>query len=283
MSLRNLKLDTSWGELLVSGGSRAGDGTLVLLPQLRLALDPGRPHRALPRMSTVLVSHGHLDHVGGLAYWASQRFLNSMGPGTVVAPADIAGAVTELLALHARLEGGRPYEVEVAAVRDGDRHALRRDLEVRFFATDHWVPTLGSLLVWRKHHLRPELAGLSGEEIAGRRQAGEEVTQEVEIPLLAYCADTGPGLFDAHPESLAAEVLLLECSFFRPSDRARARTYGHLHLDDLLAAAPGLACRHLVLLHPSRRHRLAEVTRLISERIAPAITCPVHSLAVDWE
>ena len=38
-SLRRLQLDTSWGELSLVGGSRAGEGTLILLPQLHLALD----------------------------------------------------------------------------------------------------------------------------------------------------------------------------------------------------------------------------------------------------
>ena len=27
---------------------------------------------------------GHMDHVGAIGYWASQRYLNSMGPATVV-------------------------------------------------------------------------------------------------------------------------------------------------------------------------------------------------------
>ena len=106
MTLRRLQLDTSWGALTVAGGSRAGEGSLVLLPQLRLALDPGRAHRALPPMNTVVVSHGHMDHVGGLGYWASQRYLNAMGPATLIAPADIIEQLDKLLELHAELEGG---------------------------------------------------------------------------------------------------------------------------------------------------------------------------------
>jgi len=118
-SLRRLNLKTSWGSLAVVGGSRAGDGSLILLPQLHLALDAGRAHRALPSMATVLVSHGHMDHVGGVAYWASQRYLQSMGSARLVAPREIAPGIEELLATHARLEGGRPYDIEVSAVGAG--------------------------------------------------------------------------------------------------------------------------------------------------------------------
>lgn len=283
MALRTLALATSWGQLTIAGGSRAGEGTLVLLPQLRLALDGGRPHRGLPPMSTVLVSHGHVDHVGALGYWASQRYLNSMGRGTVLAPHEIADELRTLLGTFADLEGGRPYEVDVLPVRPGDRHPLRTDLVLRFFATDHWVPTLGCRLVWTTHHLRPELRGLPGEEIARRRHGGLRVTDERTTDLLAYCADSGPGLFESSPEILGAEVLMVECSFYRRGDRDRASRYGHMHLDDLVGVADRFRCRHLVLLHASRRQRLREVERFIDAELRPTIGCELHHLMVDWD
>jgi len=282
-NLRRLQLVTSWGELAIAGGSRAGDGTVILLPQLHLALDAGRAHRALPAMSTVLVSHGHVDHLGGIAYWASQRQLQSMGPARLLAPRATAPGIEELLATHARLEGGEPYDVEVVAVDEGERHALRRDIDLVFFTTDHWVPTLGSRLLWRRQHLLPGFADLPGEEIARRRGAGETVTEEIEANILAYCADCGPGVLEHQPEALAAEVLLIECSFYRPGDRKRAARYGHMHLEDLLGAVDRFGCRHLVLLHASRRHRLREVEATLDERLRPLLDCSLHHLMIDWD
>ena len=283
MILRTLALDTSWGTLTVAGGSRAGEGTVILLPQLRLALEGGRPHRALAPMNTLLVSHGHMDHLGGLGYWASQRYLNSMGPGTVLAPAAIADQVRGLLETFAGLEGGRPYDVTVVPVADGDLRTLRPDVELAFFATDHWVPTLGCRVIWRTQRLLASLAGLTGDEIASRRRAGLPVTDERRVNLLAYCADSGPGLFASAPEVLAAEVLLVECSFYRTGDRDRAVRFGHMHLEDLLAVADRLACRHLVLLHASRRQRLREVDRILDEQLRSQLPCALHHLMVDWD
>jgi len=283
MTLRTLNLDTSWGRLRIAGGSRAGEGTLILLPQLRLALDPGRPHRALTPMSTSFVSHGHLDHLGGIGYWASQRYLNAMGAAVALAPRQIAPGIERLLDLHADLEGGKPYSVKVLAVTEGDTHHLRNDIKMVFFATDHWVPTLGTILVWTKRRLRAELVGLPGDEIARRRRAGETISVEQHIDLVSYCADSGPRLFQRHPRILQSEVLLLECSFFRPSDRDRADRYGHLHLDDLLAISGRLGCRHLVLLHASRRHRLREIEEIIDTKLRPLVGCGLHHLVVDWE
>lgn len=283
MTLRRLQLDTSWGPLTVVGGSRAGEGSLVMLPQLRLALDPGRAHRALPPMRTVVVSHGHMDHVGGLGYWASQRYLNAMGPATLLAPEEIIGQLGRLLELFAELEGGRPYQVETVGVTDRTRWRFRDDFDLLFFSTDHWVTTLGTRIEWRRRRLKPEFAGLSGEEIARLRTAGESVSEECRVALVSYCADSGPQLFQRHPEATDAEVVFLECSFYRPADRARADRYGHLHLEDLTAIAGQLRCRHLVVLHASRRHRLREVEQILDSELRPLLACDMHHLMVDWE
>ncbi len=283
MTLRRLQLDTSWGPLTVVGGSRAGEGSLVLLPQLRLALDPGRAHRALPPMNTVVVSHGHMDHVGGLGYWASQRYLNAMGPATLIAPSDIIGQLSRLLELHAELEGGRPYQVETVTVADGTRYLFRDDFELVFFTTDHWVPTLGTRIEWCRRRLKPELTGLTGEEIARRRRSGESVSEEHRLGLVSYCADSGPHLFRRNPEVTDSEVVFLECSFYRPGDRERAERYGHLHLEDLMAIAGRLRCQHLVLLHASRRHRLREVEQILDAELRPLLNCEMHHLMVDWD
>lgn len=282
-TLLRLDLSTSWGPLTLVGGSRAGDGTLLLLPQLGLALDPGRPHRALPPMRHVFVSHGHLDHVGGLAYWASQRLLHGLGTGTVIAPPHLCPGLERLLELHAGLEGSPGYDVRFAAPADGEPHHFRRDMELVPFATGHWVPTAGVSLVWRRRKLRADLAGLPPEEIGRRKAAGEEIAREVAVALLGYGADGTLGTGETRAAVESAEVACLECTFFEPEERDRAARYGHLHLDDLIAWAPELACRHLVVLHASRRHKVADVRRLLDRHLRPRLSCELHDLIVDWD
>lgn len=282
MALKTLNLETSWGPLRLCGGSRAGEGTLLILPQHRLALDIGRPSRQLTPVTTACLSHGHADHLGALAYWASQRLLNALGPARLCVPKPLQATVEDLLAIHARLEGGRPYDLSVVPVSDGDTLPLRRDFRLEFMATDHWVPTLGSRLIWVRQRLRPDLAGAAPADLAARRADGECITNDVATPLLAYGADTGPGLF-ADLGRLESEVLLLECSFWKDGDLERARRFDHLHLADVMEVAPRLTCKHLVLLHASRRTRIREAEDLMASALAPLITGQVHHLIVDWE
>jgi len=278
-----LRLDTSWGELRLVGGSRAGEGSIVLLPQLRLALDAGRPARALVPLETVVVSHGHLDHLLGVPAWASQRQLQGMRGGRVLCPAGIAGPLEELLAGCAALEGGNPYGVAVAPVRAGDWVDLRRDVRLGFFATSHWVETLGTVVEWTRRRLRPELAGTPAPELQRLRATGHTVTEEVRTRLLAYLADTGPEVFEHEPWLADVEVLVAECTFLRAGDRERARRFGHTHLADLVELAAGLRCRHLVLSHLSRRHRLATGARTIRKALGSAGRPRLHLLNTEWE
>ena len=281
--VQQLRLATSWGELRLVGGSRAGEGSLALLPQLRLALDAGRPARALVPRETVAISHGHLDHLLGLPAWASQRQLQGMRGGRVLCPAGIAEQVRSLLAQCAALEGGNPYGVEVVAVDAGDWVDLRRDLRLGFFRTSHWVETLGVVVEWTRRRLRPELAGTPALELQRLRAAGRTVTEDLRTPLLAYVADSGPDVLELEPWLADVEVLLMECTFLREADRERARRFGHTHLADLVAAAPSLRNRHLVLNHLSRRHRLATGSRMIRSALLARLAPRLHLLNTEWE
>jgi ribonuclease Z len=267
----------------VAGGSRAGEASLILLPQLRLALDAGRPARALVPLQHVVVSHGHMDHIIGLPAWASQRQLNGIPGGKVYVLASLASGVRELLATCAKLEGGKPYDTEVIPVLAGQTVPLRRGFDLRFFATSHWVETLGCCVEWVRRCLRPDLAGTDAAELRRRHDAGETITDDVRTPLLAYLADTGPEVFADQPFLAQVEVLVVECTFLRPSDRERARRFGHMHLDDLTEIAPKLRNRHLVLTHLSRRHRLGPGARTIRKALGTGLSPELHLLNVEWD
>lgn len=282
MPMRRLKLTTSWGPLLVVGGSRAGEGTTVLLPQFRLALDAGHLLRALVPMDRLFLSHGHTDHWAALPAWASQRQLQNLGPAQVLVPSPLADQVRQLLALTAAMEHSQAYPVEVVPVEAGDQVSLRADLQLRFFPTSHWTPTLGTVLLWHRKQLKAGLAGLSPQQLAQLRRQGQEIAEKVEVPLLAYLGDSGPEVLEQEPWLAQVEVLVVECTFLKPKDLARSRQFGHMHLSHLQAFGQRASNRHWVLIHLSRRHRLAPGTRTLRQTLQREGGPALHFLNVEW-
>ncbi|MEN0019278.1 MAG: MBL fold metallo-hydrolase, partial [Planctomycetota bacterium] len=68
----------------IQGISVAGELTSIMVPELDVCFDMGQCPRAALASKYVAVTHGHMDHIGGLAYYASQRRFQGMGSGTIV-------------------------------------------------------------------------------------------------------------------------------------------------------------------------------------------------------
>lgn len=272
VSAREARITASFADLPVTGVSVAGRETWFLFPTLGIAYDLGRAPYDLVPIPNVFLSHAHLDHASGLAWWVSQRRLARL-PGGVVRtePATVPGW-REILAVHERLEGVT-YDARVEGIAPGETVAVRRDLDVSAFRVDHRVPTLGFLASERRHRSAPEFRGRSEEEIRAAHAAGAVVNETVLTPLVAFCGDTASGVFDlAPPEVFRAKVLLLECSFVEERDRGRGKAYSHLHVDEIAERADLFENEALVLTHLSLRSSAAtirhEIRRALPARLA---------------
>ena len=59
------------------------------VPELDVCFDIGRaPYFALTS-NILCLTHGHMDHLAGLAYYLSQRHFQGMKPGTILLPREI--------------------------------------------------------------------------------------------------------------------------------------------------------------------------------------------------
>ncbi len=260
----------------IEGVSIAGHESFYKLPSFRTLLEFGRAPEDVVGYATVCVSHGHLDHVAGLAHYASRRRLGGLTEARVMVPAEAAADVVQWVEACERLEKIE-YGIELVPVSPGDRIRLRNDLELTVLPGRHRVPTVGFLFSEVRQKLLPELAGREGHEIAALRESGQAVTRREEIPLFAYPGDCGEEIFDACPELFRARVLLLECSFLFPEDRERAREYAHIHLDDVLARADRFENEAVVLTHFSQRYTPDEIRRALR-----AIPEPLASRVVPF-
>jgi ribonuclease Z len=260
----------------IEGVSIAGHESFYKLPTFRTLLEFGRAPEDVVGYPTVAVTHGHLDHIAGLAHYASRRRLQGLPPARILVPSEAVSAVARWVDACEELEKIR-YSIEVVPASPGDRITLRNDLELTVLPGRHRVPAVGYLFSEVKHKLLEEFGGRPGHEIAELKVKGVAVTRREEVPLLAYTGDCGEAIFDAAPEILRAKVLLIECSFLFPEDVSRAREYAHIHLDDILARADRFENEALVLTHFSQRYRAEEIRQALA-----AIPVPLAARVVPF-
>ncbi|HEY3203262.1 MAG TPA: MBL fold metallo-hydrolase [Thermoanaerobaculia bacterium] len=259
--------------IAIEGVSIAGHESFYKLPGFRTLLEFGRAPDDVVSYRTVCVTHGHLDHIAGLAHHASRRRLAGLSSLRVFVPAEVVPLVAQWVDASERLEEIE-YRIEIMPAAPGDRIRLRNDLELTVLPGHHRVPTVGYLFSEVKRKLKDEFTGRPAGEIAELRAKGVAVTRREEVPLLAYPGDCGQSIFEAVPELFRARVLLIECSFLLSEDVGRAREYAHVHLDDIVSRAHLFQNQAVVLTHFSQRYRpeeIREALRAIPEPLASRV------------
>lgn len=256
----------------VRGISVGGVYTSLAVPELGIVFDAGAPLRSSSGIDTILLSHGHADHVGALPALLGLRALSGKTrPPRVVMPAEIEGDLTAALAALSRLQRF-PLDIEAVGLLPGDEIALRGDLRVRAVRTFHPVPSLAYLVVRRVAKLRPDLQGLTGPQIAALRRSGQSVAAYEDRIELAYATDTLISALDRAPELLGAGTLIMECTFLdgrKSLDAARAGC--HIHLDEVIARADRFAGAHVVMMHFSQLYRPDEIPGILDARLPPGL------------
>ena len=197
------------GPYSVRGVSLGGLYTALQIPELKLLLDAGMAPRSFVGTDTLLLSHGHVDHVGGLGSLLGMRGLMAKeSPLRVIMPTEIAPAVDAMLVAMTDMQR-YDLSIESVGMKPGDTIPLSGDLFVRAFRTHHPVPSLGYEVVRRVKKLKKAYQHLEGAEIGRRRQRGEPLFDEVETIELAYATDTLIEALDQHPTAYQARVLIL--------------------------------------------------------------------------
>lgn len=257
-------IEKTVGSTRILGFSMAGEETVIILPEMNVAFDVGRAPRELISIDFVCLSHGHMDHSAGLAYYFSQRNFQGLPPGTVLAQHRLVPAIQDLMQVYGRIEG-HVTPTQIIGVDEDEDVAIRRDLVVRPFRVRHAGPALGFSVIEVRKKLRPELAELSGQQIAELKRKGQDVEYRLEIPRVTFCGDTAPGDFLNHPHVRDAEVVIIECTFFEGDHLDRANLGQHTHVNDLPEMLARLNSQHVVITHITRRTGMVEAKRRLKE------------------
>jgi ribonuclease Z len=275
--LDNLPVKTlTFKGLTIEGYSRAAVQSYWRIAELKLMFDLGGSPWSFMGTQTVFVTHAHLDHLAAIPVYVARRRMMKMEPPTIYLPAYAVENVERLLHVWQRLDRGRML-CNLKGVEPGDEIELSREHVVTTFATKHTVPSVGYVVWDRRKKLRPSLQGLTGDQIRDLRLAGEEVTQEVRVPLVCYTGDTAPDGLDGYPPVYESQVLITEMTFFRPEHRKeKIHKFGHTHIDDLIERADRFKNELIILAHFSTRYQDEQVRRAAEKRLPESLKKRVH-------
>lgn len=267
------------GGLEIRAHSVGGLETCIHLPRWRLAFDIGRCPPSIVDCPTILFTHAHMDHMGGVAYHTATRALRRQRPPTYVVPPHCAEDFGRLFEVWRALDRSR-MEHEVVAVAPGEEHVLPNQLVARPFRSPHSAPCQGYGIWSRREKLRPEYQGLAGPEIARLRRAGTaDLTETLETPELAFTGDTLVDVVEREEVVRRARVLVMECTFV--DDRvsvAESRSKGHVHLYELAERAPLFQNQAILFTHFSARYRADEIVAALDERLPAELRARVTPL-----
>lgn len=261
----------------VQGVSVAGESTVVQIPELDVCFDMGQCPRAVLPSKYVAITHGHMDHVGGLAYFCSQRRFQGMGEARLVCHKALAPAVRKMMAGFVDLEGQvTPYEL-IELEPEGEVE-IKNNFFLRMFETEHTDASAGYVVYERRSKLKEEYAALPQEKLRELKARGEEITRTLRVPLVAFLGDTPPGPPLVRDDVRKAQIVISECTFVEHDHRDRASIGRHMHLSDVIEWLPTLECEKLVLVHLSRRSNIRAARKELSKALKPEQASKVEFL-----
>jgi len=253
--------------ITVEGYSRGAVQTYWRLPELKVGFDFGAQPWSFMGTGTWFMTHAHLDHVAALPVYVARRRMMKMEPPTIYMPEVCIDPVEKILKLFTKLDRGR-MPCRLLPLKPGDEVELSREHVVTVSATKHTVPSLGYVVWERRRKLKPELQGLSGDQIRDLRLSGQEVTDELRHPLVAYLGDSSPEGLDNCPAMFQAKILIAEMTFVHRSHKKdKMHKFGHMHLDDFLERRSKFQNDIIIASHFSARYEDKQVVRILKKAV----------------
>ena len=252
--------------LEIVGYSIAGEETVIAIPQLDVCFDIGKAPDQVISINNVLLTHGHMDHAAGLAYYLSHRNFCGISAGTVVAPAGLIRPIQQIIDAWGKLDGNE-IPANLVPVEPGDEFKIKPNLFARVFPVKHSRGSVGYTVIEKRKKIKPEYAGLNGPQIVELKKQGIEIDNPIELPIVTYLGDSQYFDYSQLDYVAQSKILITECTFFEDDHIDRAKAGRHIHIDNFAALLENLNNEHIVLIHTTQRTPLRLVRKKLKENL----------------
>jgi len=263
-NLAHIKID----ELEIIGYSVAGEETVVAIPQLDVCFDIGKAPDQIISINHVLLSHGHMDHAAGFAYYLSQRNFCGLPAGTILAPWDLLAPMREIIDSWGRLDGNKVPN-NLVGVQPGDEYQIKPNLFARVFPTKHGQSSVGYSVIEKRKKIRPEYSKLSGPQIVELKKQGIQIDYPLEVPIVTYISDTQYVDFSQLDYIVKSKILIAECTFYELDHTGRAEAGKHMHINEFAQLLQKLQNEHIIIAHTTQRTPMREIREILKKTLSP--------------
>lgn len=261
-NLAYIKID----DLEIIGYSVAGEETVVAIPQLDVCFDVGKAPDQIIHINHVLLTHGHMDHAAGIAYYLSQRNFCGQSTGTILAPKNLLGPIREIIDAWSRLDGNL-IPANLVGVKAGDEYQIKPNLVARVFPTKHTKGSVGYSVIEKRKKLKKEYLHLSGPQIVELKKQGVEIDNPLEIPIVTYLGDTQYVDFSQLEYIVNSKILIAECTFYEDEHTVRAEAGKHMHIDEFATLLNNLNNEHIIITHTTQRTPMRDIREILKESL----------------
>jgi len=263
-NLAYIKID----ELEIIGYSVAAEETVVAMPQLDVCFDIGKAPNQIVPINNILLTHGHMDHAAGIAYYLSHRNFCGQSPGTILAPENLLGLIREIIRTWSRLDGNK-IPANLVGVKAGDEYQIKPNLFTRVFPTKHTKGSVGYSVIEKRKKIKPEYADFTGPQIVELKKQGVEIDYPLEIPIVTYLGDTQYVDFSQLKYIVESKILIAECTFYQTEHAERAEAGRHMHISEFATLIEKLQNEYIIVTHTTQRTPMREIRRLLKETLPP--------------